>query len=60
MTALLEELTKAHAEDPTFKAIVFSQWTEMLTIVERIFSDLGVCGCLGVCVVDGARALGVA
>jgi hypothetical protein len=54
MRALLEELTNAQVEDPTFKAIVFSQWTEMLTIVERIFSDLGTHGYLDVHFGDGA------
>jgi len=37
ITALLDELREFQRADPYFKAVVFSQWTSMLDIIEEAF-----------------------
>jgi len=34
LTALLNEFAEAHKEDHSFKAVVFSQWTSMLDVIQ--------------------------
>ena len=42
VNALLSELNKLAAEDPTVKSIVFSQWTSMLDIIANALKRSGV------------------